>query len=247
GWAQRNAFSRVGDVYITVSGGTIANIFGGGATSTSGGSTQAGNVTLTVSGGTINGDIFARGQSLNDVVANAEVIFTGKENFACGVHGYSYVGGDESDATLAFSDYTGTFSGKVGGFDSVTVGANSWMTLGTAADDVSNAAWIFDFNQRVLGLDGQAALTWSTADFTEDTITLRIASTRSEGWTLVSGADASKYNTAADKFLVEIDGAEAVSLTFDAATGKTGTIADGAYQGWGFAVNEGVLKFTKLA
>jgi hypothetical protein len=248
GWAQRNAFSRVGDVNISISGGTIENVFGGGSTSTSGGTTQAGDVTITVSGGTINGDIFARGQSLNDVVNSAEVIFTGANDFACGVFGYSYVETKTaSDATLAFSDYTGTFSGNVGGFTDITVGRNSWMTLDTDADGVSNDAWIFDFNERDLGLDGQAALTWSTADFTKDTVTLRIASTRSEGWTLVSGADASKYNTAADKFLVEIDGAEAVALTFDDATGKTGTIADGAYQGWGFAVNEGVLKFTKLA
>ena len=249
GWAQKGAKSEVGNVNITITGGTIANIFGGGSTSTSGGSTQAGDVTITISGGTISGDIYARGQSTTDVVNSAEVIFTGANDFACGVYGYSYVGSttDPSDATLAFSDYTGTFSGKVGGFADVTVGGNSWMTLGTAADDVSNGAWIFDFDERDLGLDGQAALTWSTADFTEDTVTLRIASTRSEGWTLVSGADASKYNTAADKFLVEIDGAEAVALTFDATTGKTGTIAAGDYAGWGFAVEDSVLKFKKLA
>ena len=121
------------------------------------------------------------------------------------------------------------------------------MTLGTAAADVNNGAWIFDFNERDLGLDGQAALTWSTADFTEDTITLRIASTRSEGWTLVSGAAASAYNTAAGKFLVEIDGAEVGALTFDATTGQTNAIAAGDYAGWGFAVEDSVLKFKKLA
>ena len=250
GWAQKGAFSRVGDVYITISGGTIANVFGGGSHSVDGakGTTQAGDVTITVSGGTITGDIFARGQLEGDVVNSAKVIFTGAEDFGCGVYGYSYVGGaPASDATLAFTDYTGTFSGKVGGFADITVGGNSWMTLGAAAADVSNGAWIFDFDERDLGLDGQAALTWSTADFTEDTITLRIASTRSEGWTLVSGADASKYNTAAGKFLVEIDGAEVGALTFDSATGKTGTIADGAYQGWGFAVEDSVLKFKNLA
>ena len=46
---------------------------------------------------------------------------------------------------------------------------------------------------------------------------------------------------------VEIDGAEAVSLTFDAATGKTDAIAAGDYAGWGFAVEDSVLKFKKLA
>ena len=250
GWAQKGAFSRVGDVYITITGGTIANVFGGGCHSTSGGTTQADDVTITVKGGTISNAIYARGQQATDVVNSAEVIFTGANDFACGVYGYSYVAEttNPSDATLSFSDYTGTFSGKLGGFADVTVGGNSWMTLSTAAaDDVANGAWTFDFNKRDLGLDGQAALTWSTADFTEDKITLRIATTRSEGWTLVSGADASKYNTAEGKFLVEIDGSEAGALTFDSATGKTGTIATGDYAGWGFAVEDSVLKFKKLA
>jgi len=247
GWAQKGAKSEVGDVNLTVTGGTIANIFGGGSTSTSGGSTVAGKVTITVSGGTINGDIYARGQNVTDATGAASVIFTGANDFHCGVYGYSYVGGTDNSATLSFSDYTGTFSGKLGGFDYITVEGNSWMTLGAAAGDVSNSKWIFDFDERDLGLDGQAALTWSTADFTEDTITLRIASTRSEGWTLVSGADASKYNTAADKFLVEIDGGTAIELTFDATVGKTDAIADGAYQGWGFAVEDSVLKFKNLA
>ena len=249
GWAQKGAKSEVGDVNISISDGTIANVFGGGTHSIDGvgGTTVAGDVTITVSGGTITGDIYARGQADGDTVANAGVIFTGDTDFSCGVYGYTYVGGTDSNATLAFTDYTGKFSGGIGGFDSVTVGDNSWMTLGSTAADVSNGSWIFDFNDRVLGLDGQAALTWSTADFTEDTITLKILSTRSEGWTLVSGADASKYNTAANAFAVEIDRAEAVALTFDATTGKTDTIADGDYKGWGFAVEDSVLKFTKLA
>ena len=247
GWAQKGAKSEVGDVSITVKDGTMANIFGGGTTSTSGGSTVAGNVTITVSGGTINGAIYAMGQSANDAVNSAAVIFTGANDFDCGVYGYSYVGGAVSDATLAFSKYTGTFSGAIGGFNSINVEGNTWMTLGTAAEDVSNTAWTFDFEERDLGLDGNAALTWTTADFSDDTITLKIASTRSEGWTLVSGAAASAYNTATGKFQVEIDDEAAVSLTFDSATGKTDTIASGDYAGWGFAVENSVLKFTKLA
>jgi hypothetical protein len=187
------------------------------------------------------------GQGQNDAVNSASVIFTGNNAFSCGVYGYSYVGGAAGDATLAFNDYTGTFSGAIGGFAEVAVEANSWMTFGTGADVSGNTAWNFNFNDRDLGIDGQAALTWSEADFTEDTITLQILSSRSEGWTLVSGAAADKYNTAAGAFLVEIDRGEAVSLTFDSATGKTDTIADGDYAGWGFAVEDSVLKFKKLA
>ena len=248
GWAQKGAKSEVGDVNLTVTGGTMTNIFGGGSTSTSGGSTVAGKVTITVSAGTISGDIYARGHSeYDEVTGDAAVIFTGNNAFSCGVYGYSYVGGGDSDAKLSFSDYTGTFSGAIGGFNSIAVEGNSWMTLGTAAADVSNTAWTFDFEERDLGLDGQAALTWTTADFTDDTITLKIASTRSEGWTLVKGAAASAYNTATGKFQVEIDGATPIELTFDSATGKTGAIASGDYAGWGFAVEDSVLKFKNLA
>ena len=255
GWAQKGAKSEVGNVNITITDGTVKNVFGGGAHSTSGGTTEAGAVTITVSGGTISGDIYARGQSEGDSTGAASVIFTGANDFTCGVWGYSrvpqtvtYVEEEPASVALSFSDYTGSFSGKIGGFDSgITVKGNTWMTLGTAAADVNNSAWIFDFNERDLGLDGQAALTWSTADFTDDTITLRIATKRSEGWKLVSGADASKYNTAAGKFLVGIDGGEAVALTFDATTGKTDALASGDYAGWGFAVEDSVLKFKNLA
>ncbi|MBQ6352134.1 MAG: hypothetical protein IJJ28_02560, partial [Lentisphaeria bacterium] len=248
GWSQKNGVSVVGDVNLSISGGTVANVFGGGTHSTSGGTTSADNVTITVSGGTISGNIYARGQLAGDTVASAEVIFTGDKNFSCGVYGYSYVGGDDSDATLNFSTYTGTFSGKIGGFgDGITFAGNTVMTLGTAAADVSNGDWVFDLTERRLFFDDQAILNWSAADFSEDTVTLKVASSRSQCWTLVSGADASAYNTAAGKFLVEVDGGDAVALTFDAETGRTGTLADGAYAGWGFAVEDSVLKFTKLA
>ena len=80
------------------------------------------------------------------------------------------------------------------------------------------------------------------------TYTLKINSgTRSEAWTLVSGASAAAYSTGAGKFLVEVDGGDSYALTFDATTGKTGAIADGAYAGWGFALESNVLKFKKLA
>jgi len=247
GWSQKDGLSVVGDVNLAITGGTVANVFGGGTHSTSGGATEAGKVTITVSDGTISGNIYARGQLAGDTVASAEVIFTGGKNFSCGVYGYSYVGGDDSDATLNFSTYTGKFSGAIGGFRSVGLTANTAMTLSTAAADVSNGDWVFDLTERRLFFDDQAILNWSAADFTEDTVTLKVASSRSQCWTLVSGADASAYNTAAGKFLVEVDGGDAVALTFDAETGRTGTLADGAYAGWGFAVEDSVLKFTKLA
>jgi len=245
GWSQKDGVSVVGDVNLSITGGTVANVFGGGTHSTSGGATEAGNVTITVSGGTISGNIYARGQLADDTVKGAEVIFTGGKNFSCGVYGYSYVGGDDSDATLSFSGYTGTFSGKVGGFKNITFAGNDEAKFTAQADDIINTAWIFDTTERYNALAKTAVLDWNAADFAGDTIELKLDSDSTMGWTLVSGADAAAYGTA--EFLVSVDGGTAVSLTFDADTGRTDAIADGTFKNFGFAVEDSVLKFTKLA
>ena len=241
GWAQKGAKSEVGNVNITISGGTIANVFGGGSTSDGQGSTKgstvAGDVTITVSGGTISGAIFAKGQSATDSVGSAAVVFTGANDFDCNVYGFSYVGGAASDATLSFSAYTGTFSGKIGGFDGVTFAGDTAMTLETAAEDVANTAWIFDAAER--GITGAAFLDWDAADFTDDTITLNLATGDANEWTLVSAAANTNYNT----FALQVNEADiATGLTLGEAISGTGT----AYDGWGFKLDGDTLKFAKI-
>ena len=235
GWAQKNAKSEVGDVSITISGGTIANIFGGGSHSTSGGTTVAGDITITVAGGTITGDIYARGQLDGDATGTAEVIFTGGANFGCGVYGYSYVGGEAGGAALSFSSYSGTFSGKIGGFDSITLDAGTAATFDAAAD-VSNGAWIFDVTDRDAGLTGTALLNWTAADFAGDTITLKLGTAAPTEWTLIDAASTTAYH----KF--DVDGI-ATELILDQQIANTST----AYDGWGFTLEDTVLKFKNLA
>ena len=247
GWAQKNAMSEVGNVSITVSGGTIANIFGGGSHSTSGGTTVAGNVTITVSGGTITGNIYARGQLEGDTVANADVIFTGSTNFGCSVWGYSRVPeqnetGEDTNATLRFTTYSGTFTGDIGGFAGVTLDKNTKATFANPTEGtqtVTNTAWIFDATERSVGMTGTAFLNWTAADFTGDTITLNLATGDSNSWTLVSAASTTAYN----KFDVLVDGASILSETLDLDQ----AIVGGAYDGWGFTNDNGTLKFAKLA
>ena len=236
GWAQKNARSEVGDVSITVTGGTIANVFGGGSHSTSGGTTTAGNVTITVAGGTISGDIYARGQLEGDSTGAAEVIFTGAENFACGVYGFSYVGGAVGGAALSFSDYTGEFSGKIGGFDSITFDDGAAATFAAAAEEIANTAWTFDVTDRDAGLAGTALLNWTAADFASSTITLTLGTGTATEWSLVSAASTTEYN----KF--NVDGI-AAGLVLDQAIGNTGTV----YDGWGFTLEDSTLKFKNLA
>jgi len=241
GWAQKTGGkSIVGDVSINIAGGTIANVFGGGTHSTSGGTTEAGEVTITVSGGDISGAIYARGQLEGDTTGTAAVIFTGATDFGCGVFGYSYVGGAASDAALSFSGYTGEFSGNIGGFDSITFDKATEMDLTTAAGDVSNGAWIFDLTERGAGLADSSLLTWSSANFENDSVKVSFADDAQAqgGWNIAAVAEAFSGTT----FEVEVAGTEiATGLAYNQQ------IASGDYAGWGFELESGVLKFKQLA
>ena len=241
GWAQKTgAQSIVGDVTLTISGGTIANVFGGGSHSSSGGTTETGDVTITVSGGNITGDIYARGQLDGDTTGAASVIFAGANDFDCGVFGYSYVGGAGEGAALSFAGYTGTFSGNVGGFDDVTFADGTAMTLSTESDNVSNGKWMFDLTDRADALAGTSLLVWDNADFAGDSVKVSFADDAQAqgGWNIATVAEAFSGTT----FDVEIGGAEIAS-----GLAYGGQIASGDYQGWGFTLDDGALKFKNLA
>ena len=243
GWAQKTgAKSIVGDVNINIVGGTVTNVFGGGTHSTSGGTTETGDVTITVSGGDITGAIYARGQLDGDTTGSASVIFTGATDFGCDVFGYSYVGGAASDATLSFSGYTGEFAGAIGGFNGITFDGATAMELAAATADVSNGAWEFDLTDRVSTLAGTSLLTWSTANFENDTVKVTFADDAQAqgGWNIATVAEAFSGTT----FNVEVGGSEIASgLSYSQQISGTGT----AYDGWGFDLESGVLKFKQLA
>jgi autotransporter passenger strand-loop-strand repeat protein len=242
GWAQKGGTSAVGNVNISISGGTVANVFGGGSHSKDGeqGTTSAGNVTITVAGGDITGAIYARGQCAGDTTQSAEVIFTGKEAFDCSVYGYSYVGGGDSDAKLSYTDYTGTFAGALGGFDGITLDGATAMTLATAADKVNNGAWNFDLADRNKALSGNVLLTWDAeAGFSGDTVKVNFKdeTQAKAGWSIA----AADFTDAT--FTLAIDSAEIGSAAYGTALSGTGTV----YDGWGFALEDSVLKFKQLA
>ena len=242
GWAQKGGTSIVGNVNISIAGGEVKNVFGGGSHSTSGGATETGDVTITVSGGSITGAIYARGKFDGDATGNASVIFTGATDFAFadGVYGYSYVNNATGSAALNFNGYTGTFSGKIGGFDGIAFNDGTAMTLATAADDVSNTAWEFDLTDRASTLAGTSLLTWSSASFVDDTIKVTFADdTQAQGgWNIATVAEAFSGTT----FDVKVGGAEiATGLAYNQQ------IASGDYAGWGFDLESGVLKFKNLA
>ena len=224
---------------IRINGGTIANVFGGGSTSNSGGATYADDVTITVSGGTITGAIYARGQLATDhVTGSATVTFTGAENFNCGVYGYSYVGSTENDATLTFNGYTGTFSGSIGGFSGIAFNDGAQATFADTAG-ISNGAWEFDLSARDAELAGTSLLTWSGADFAGDTVKVAFADATqaAAGWSIA----AADFTGAT--FDLWINGSEiAEGIAYDTAVGGTGDWAD-----WKFTSVDGTLKFAQIA
>ena len=246
GWAQNGGHSAVGDVNISITGGTIQNVFGGGTHSSNGSNntTEAGAVTITVSGGTINGDIYARGQSEGDSTGAASVTFTGANDFNCGVWGYSrvpestnYIEEATATAALSFNDYTGTFGGKIGGFDGgITLNGATAMTFGTAAS-VNNSAWEFDLTGRDASLSDTSLLTWSGADFENDTVKVAFAdeTQAKAGWNIAEAAfDGATFD-------LYIGGSEITSVAYDTA------ISGGDWDGWKFTSVDGTLKFAKLA
>ena len=241
GWAQKtNGKSIVGDVNITITGtAQVANVFGGGSHSTSGGATEAGDVTITVSGGSITNAIYARGQLAGDSVKSAKVIFTGAENFACGVYGYTATTGEvASDAVLSFTDYTGTFSGNVGGFNGIRFDGDAAATFGTGAT-IDNGAWSFDLSEREETCSDTSLLTWSNADFANDTVkvTFADATQAMEGWSIATAAF-----DATTTFDLYIGSSETPAATVAYNTAIDG----GAFNGWGFKDVGGTLKFAQI-
>ena len=200
-------------------------------------------MTITVSGGTINGAIYASGQSAFDAVTGAaNVIFTGATNFGCDVFGYSYVGDeDPSAATLSFTGYTGTFGGEVGGFAGITLDGNTTMTLDAAAA-INTTAWKFDLEGRVDWLTDTSLLTWTAeTGFSGDKVVVNFAdeAQAKAGWS-IANAD---FTGATFDLWIGGAATAAVDLALGAAIEGTGTV----YDGWGFALEESVLKFKNLA
>ena len=161
-------------------------------------------------------------------------------SFAADIFGYSYVGGAGVSDALNFSDFNGWFTGSIGGFAEVNFTGDTQIKFDTAeGKTISNAAWNFDVTERFDFITDDAMLTWKTgADFTGDTITLNLATGDTNEWSLVDAAATTAYN----KFNVQVDGTDiATGLDLDQA------ISGGAYDGWGFTLDDTVLKFKNLA
>ncbi|MBP5531317.1 MAG: hypothetical protein J6Y54_04740, partial [Lentisphaeria bacterium] len=131
--------------------------------------------------------------------------------------------------------------GAIGGFNGIVFDDDTAMTLSTAADDVTNSNWEFDFTDRADTLSATSFLTWSGANFENNTIKVSFTdeTQAKAGWNIATVAEAFTGTT----FDVEVGSTEITGLAYDTAISGTGT----AYDGWGFGLESGVLKFKQLA
>ena len=239
GWAQKGGESTVENVEITVTGGTVANIFGCGMHSVQGNSTTSvGDVSIRLAGGNVTGSVFARGLIDGDAVTgDVTVTVTGSANYGCGFYGFSRTASEDDKAELVFADYTGTISGEVNGFKEITLAGDTAMAFAPDAD-ISNTAWLFDATERT---DATAVFaSCAAAEFAGTTITLSLADeAEPTAWSLFAGGESTTYG----EFDVLVGG---VSILPDALV-LDQQIADGDYAGWGFTVEDTVLKFKNLA
>ena len=186
----------------------------------------------------MTGSVYLRGMIDGDAVTgDAAVTVTGVTDYGCNLYGFSRTSGEENKAVLTFDNYTGTFSGEINGFVNIAFAGDTAMTFGADAE-IANTAWLFDATERTDA--GTVFATDAAADFSGSTITLSLGedAVRSD-WSIFAGG----ANTAYGEFDVLVGG---VSIVTDPLE-LNEAIASGDYAGWGFTVEESVLKFKNLA
>jgi hypothetical protein len=144
--------------------------------------------------------------------------------------------GEEDKAELTFDGYTGIFSGRINGFKEIAFAGDTAMTFSADAE-ISNTAWTFDTTERTAGA---VFATGTTAEFSGATVTLKLDEAAAPAaWNLFAGGESTTYGD----FDVQVGGVSI--LTDNIELGER--IAAGDYAGWGFTVEENVLKFKNLA
>ncbi|MBR6481500.1 MAG: flagellin [Thermoguttaceae bacterium] len=213
-------------------------------TGDTGASTSVDTVNITVSGGSVTDNIYARGQVSGDTVTGTSTVkFEGSTDYSCNVYGYDYVPVSGSALTstgtsdLEFSDYTGTISGDIGGFDAIAFTGDARTAL---TGTVANGMWAFDLTDRSASNASYAMLDWSGSGEGANHVAVTFSdSTQAKGgWSIASVADFGAGTT----FDLTVGGTSIVTgLAYNTRIGS------GTYADWGFKLDGGVLKFANLA
>ena len=137
----------VGDVTITITGGTVGSVYGGGQGSDGGHENCAsieGDITVSITGSAIvTGNVYGGGKGVSGEPGVGAVIGSTSTAVGCVVNGSVYGGGenagvgDESEATASVA-VSGTVKGSVygGGENGAVQGGTSVVITGTVEKDV---------------------------------------------------------------------------------------------------------------
>ena len=264
--------ASVDAVDITVTDGTVQNVYGGGWAQNGGASVVAGDVAITIAGGSV-GHVFGGGSYSSTSGGSTSVAGDVTITIAGGtVNGNVYAGGQNENSTVA-GDVTVAFAGA----GAYTCGVYGYVTPPSATEggakilDLSGftgsiAGDIGGFDTIRFGAESAATLTAAAAHVDNDEWAFDLAGTAGTSplltWqggsfandTVILNLDgatapASGWNIAAG--LADADTRYTVNwsfATYDLGLGEA--ILGGVYDGYGFsfdAENGGVLKFSKLA
>ena len=167
---------------------------------------------------------------------DATVAFMGDGAYTCGVYGYGPAPSatDGGTKTLDLTEFTGTLSGAIGGFDAIAFEGDTAATL--SGSTIDNDEWKFYYTGRTFSAD-TAALTLNDGTFTGDSVTLALDATDApQDWNIATGVADTAIGF---DYTVYVSG--------DEQTFVDGRIASGDYAGWGFALEDSTLKFKHLA
>ena len=239
GWAQQGGTSIVGNVDITIAGDAeIANVYGGGSHSTSGGTTSVENVNITVAGGNITGAIYTKGQADHDVV-------NGNANVIfTGATGFDCDVYGYSYVSGEASDATLSFSGYTGAFSGRIGGFDGIVFDASTSMTLTTAAANVSNSEWNFDMSARAATLAGTALLDWDDADFAgdsITLNLASGSTAAWTLVDAATTTVYGEFEVLVDGVSQGTL----ALGEQ--LAYGEFAGWGFTNEDAALKFKQLA
>ena len=251
GLAQNNGQSNAGAVSITVTGGEIASIIGGGShVNLDDNRTTVASVAISVSGGSI-GSIYAGGHyngtkagycGADTVTGNAELTLSGDAEVGVAAgswRGIDTVGGQRK---LVFDDFAGS-CGAVCDWDLVSFDGENASTVDLSSSPVYGVGeWSFD----VIGR--QSAASTALVNLVDgfgaaSTIDLRItdAAASLTTWSLAGVSASQSFEGTSFKLFLD----DATSAAATVSLGQA--IGSGTFATYGFTVADNTLKFAQLS
>ena len=261
--------ASVDKVDITVTGGTMGNVYGGGWAQNGGASTVTGEVSITIDGDAEVANVFGGGSCSGSSYGTTSVNSVSITVAGGDVANNIFAGGQNENNTVVGNvkvTFTGSndYSCNVFGYGvqaSATVGGDKALTFsgytGTLSGDIGGFTSI--------EFAGDTAATLSGAAIDNGNWEFNFTGRTLDGDTAAANFNGGTF--AGDTLTLLLDATEApvdwniasgladtaIGFAYDVSVGGfeqefvDGRIASGDYAGWGFAIEDSTLKFKQLA